>query len=144
MRIYIAGPMMGVPNLNRSAFDDAEALLENLGHSVMRPCRLNEASMLWQLSAAKVGSLFWPALTKDEDITPEYLREITSRDLSVLFTCDRIALLPGWEDSPGASLERQTAHYVGIQSVELTSAQMEAGHAARTSTHAAESGAGSP
>ena len=74
----------------------------------------------------------------------EILKEIMARDIAALYSCDRIAMLPGWEGSGGASLERQAAHYVGIPSIELTAAQLEAGNATRTSTHATESDSGSP
>lgn len=130
MKVYIAGPMRGKPDFNRPAFDDAEALLRDLGHDVVNPCRLDE----------ELGFFF----ETDEDVTPEHLKEIMARDIAALYTCDRIAMLPGWEGSSGASLERQAAHYVGIPSIELTAAQLEAGNATRTSTHAAESDSGSP
>jgi hypothetical protein len=122
MKVYIAGPMRGKADFNRPAFDDAEALLRDLGHDVVNPCRLDE----------ELGFFF----ETDADITPEHLKEIMSRDIAALYTCDRIAMLPGWEGSSGASLERQAAHYVGIPSIELT--------ATRTSAHATESDSGSP
>ena len=130
MRVYIAGPMRGKADFNRPAFDDAEALLRALGHDVVHPCRLDE----------ELGFFF----ETDADITPEHLKEIMARDIAALYSCDRIAMLPGWEGSGGASLERQAAHYVGIPSIELTAAQLEAGNATRTSTHATESDSGSP
>ena len=130
MRVYIAGPMRGKADFNRPAFDDAAALLRDLGHDVVNPCRLDE----------ELGFFF----ETDADITPEHLKEIMSRDIAALYSCDRIAMLPGWEGSGGASLERQAAYYVGIPSIELTAAQLEAGNATRTSTHATESDSGSP
>jgi hypothetical protein len=130
MKVYIAGPMRGKPDFNRPAFDDAEALLRDLGHDVVNPCRLDE----------ELGLYF----ETDADVTPDHLKEIMARDIAALYTCDRIAMLPGWESSGGAALERQAAHYVGISSVELTAAQLEAGNATRTSAHATESRPGSP
>ena len=130
MKVYIAGPMRGKADFNRPAFDDAEALLRDLGHDVVNPCRLDE----------ELGFFF----ETDAALTPEHLKEIMSRDIAALYSCDRIAMLPGWEGSGGASLERQAAHYVGIPSIELTAAQLEAGNATRTSTHATESDSGSP
>ena len=121
MRVYIAGPMRGVDDFNRPAFDDAEALLRDLGHDVVNPCRLDE----------ELGFFF----KSDEEVT---------LDIAALYTCDRIAMLPGWEGSRGASLERQAARYVSIPAIKITTTQLEAGNAKRTSTHAAESGSGSP
>ena len=130
MRVYIAGPMRGVDDFNRPAFDDAEALLRDLGHDVVNPCRLDE----------ELGFFF----KSDEEVTLDHLKEIMARDIAALYTCDRIAMLPGWEGSRGASLERQAARYVSIPAIKITTTQLEAGNAKRTSTHAAESGSGSP
>ena len=125
MRVYIAGPMRGVEDFNRPAFDDAETLLRDLGHEVVNPCRL-------------------AAILRDKEVTLDHLKEITVRDIAALYTCDRIAMLPGWEGSRGASLERQAARYVSIPAIKITTTQLEAGNAKRTSAHAAESDSGSP
>ena len=37
MRIYISGPMTGIPNFNRSAFKEAEIVLTAMGHEVFNP-----------------------------------------------------------------------------------------------------------
>ena len=39
-----------------------------------------------------------------------YLR----RDLAALLGCDAVALLPGWQDSKGACLERHVAEQLGM------------------------------
>ena len=41
-RIYISGPMTGWPNLNREAFDAAEARLRGNGWFTINPHRLSE------------------------------------------------------------------------------------------------------
>ena len=40
MRIYISGPMTGIPNFNRPAFKDAQLILEAMGHEVFNPGEL--------------------------------------------------------------------------------------------------------
>ncbi|MCU9949812.1 DUF4406 domain-containing protein [Pseudomonas sp. PDM13] len=79
-RIYLAGPMTGLPDENRPAFNAEAARLRKLGYQVENPAELNPPG------------------------TP---RHICMRvDIQALLGCDTIALLPGWIDSSGALLER--------------------------------------
>ena len=91
-RIYISGPMTGLPGQNMAAFD-AEALrLRGLGFEAENPAEINA----W----AEDG---WHACMR--------------RDLAALLTCDTLALLEGWQRSAGAHLEMHIAHRVGIEIV---------------------------
>lgn len=82
-RIYISGPMTGMKNLNREAFAAAENLLREQGEIPINPHD-------------------FPEQKSYED----YLLF----DLEVLATsADAVALLPGWEQSPGAKKELQLA-----------------------------------
>lgn len=94
-RIYLSGPMTGLPGLNFSAFNLAAAQLRALGYEVVNPAE----------KQSELGELSWEA----------YLRE----DLRDMLTCDTIALLPGWEASKGAHLELHVAHRVGITVVDV-------------------------
>ncbi|WP_241277015.1 DUF4406 domain-containing protein [Enterobacter bugandensis] len=40
MKVYIAGPMSGLPNFNRAAFNHAHFHLWSKGHIVLNPARL--------------------------------------------------------------------------------------------------------
>ena len=84
MRIYLAGPMTGLPDFNRPAFHAAAKELRDAGHEVESPAEstLPEGST-WQ----------------------EYMKDGISRMLS----CEAVALLPGWQGSRGASLEVEVA-----------------------------------
>lgn len=103
--IYIAGPMTGYPEWNYPAFTAAAAALRGMGHTVVSPHELHDDDM-----------------TRPFDW---YLR----RDLKALCDCDAIALLPGWVDSRGATLEYQVARglelkvyaYLGGQITEVAS-----------------------
>lgn len=87
--IYLAGPMTGLPDFNRPAFN-AEALrLRRAGHHVHNPA---------ELSLDPLAS--W------EDCMREGLK--------CLLTCTAIRLLPGWETSKGALLEAQIAAQLGM------------------------------
>lgn len=90
-RVYISGPMTGLPSLNFPAFN-AEALrLEGLGYEVINPVDLCQNSTSWE--------------------------ECMRLDPAALLTCDKIVLLDGFEKSKGAHLEMNVAHRVGIEIV---------------------------
>lgn len=91
---YIAGPMTGLPDFNYPAFAAAAAKLRAHGLEVLSPHEIDDSSTgkPWD----------W------------YMR----RGLAQLVQCDRIVLLPGWENSRGARLEQKVAHELGIEAVE--------------------------
>lgn len=95
---YVAGPMSGLPLSNYPAFHEAARRLRALGYHVENPAE-NRAppSGLWQ----------------------DYMRLA----LAQLVRCDGVAVLPGWEDSRGASLEvhiTKALHMPVIAAAELT------------------------
>lgn len=79
--IYLSGPMTGIPELNKPAFNSMAKKLRTLGYMVVNPAELDskEACNTWE--------------------------ECLKRDLRVLTRCDAIATLPGWKKSRGANLE---------------------------------------
>lgn len=91
MKLYIAGPMRGRPEMNFESFDQARDILEMVGHEVVSPADI------------------------DRDEGPATLSEIIMRDVSAILGCDGIVLLPGHESSPGASAERAIAHWMGLK-----------------------------
>jgi len=80
-RIYIAGPMTGLPEHNFPAFHAAAKRLQEAGWETVNPAENFD------------GRTDLPRET--------YLRA----DIELLATCDAVAMLPGWEDSRGAKLE---------------------------------------
>lgn len=94
LRIYVAGPMTGLPDLNFPAFARATARLRAAGHTVVSPAEVNpDHSMPWA--------------------------ECMRRDIIELCTCEAIAVLPGWENSRGAKLEVQIAVALGMRMLRL-------------------------
>ncbi len=93
MRVYVAGPMSGRPDLNRSAFSVAAEQLRSEGYSVFNPAAANLEG------------------------TP--LPKIMSHVLSQLCECGAIALLPGWWRSGGARIEWLLARYLKFKIIYL-------------------------
>ena len=91
-KIYISGPMTGLPDLNFPAFHIEAARLRELGFDVVNPADLNpNPDTGWH--------------------------ECMRNDLRALLDCDILALLDGWQNSVGAHLELHIAHRVGMEIV---------------------------
>ena len=104
MRIYIAGPMRGLPDYNFPAFDAARDFLAGLGHDVINPADLDRVSGAVVESGGHVAanSLF-------------SVEDVLRRDFAAICSCDAVAFLPGWERSSGSLAERRVAVDVGCQ-----------------------------
>lgn len=92
MRIYIAGPMSGLPDNNYPAFHAAAARLRARGWHVENPAESPS-----------------PHVDADCEWTA-YMR----MGISQLMTCHAIYLLPGWQNSRGASIEYLVAQRLGL------------------------------
>lgn len=105
-RIYLAGPMHSwQPHMNFPAFFEAQARLEEAGWVVSNPAREDMAE----------------GFDPDNPPPPSPARRAATmeRDLSMVLSADAIALLPGWETSPGALQELSIACWTGKQVVIL-------------------------
>jgi hypothetical protein len=89
--MYISGPMTGYFNENRAEFARAAAWLRAWGHDVVSPAEIvpAEAGATWE--------------------------DCLRLDLAALVTCEAIALLRGWPQSPGARLELTEALALGLR-----------------------------
>jgi hypothetical protein len=92
--VYIAGPMTGLPEFNFPAFAAAAKELRAQGCNVVSPHELSIQAD--------------PSLSHGADAKLPY--EFYLRNsLKALLGCDEVVLLPGWERSKGACLEREIA-----------------------------------
>lgn len=99
MKLYIAGPMTGLPEFNYPAFNAVAKRLRELGHEVLNPA---------ENPHPPCGT--WAG----------YMRMA----LVQLVQCECIVLLPGWAESRGALLERAIAQALGIDIAHFTDPQM--------------------
>lgn len=108
MKIYLAGPMRGIPEFNYPAFRAGTAALRARGHEVFSPVEHDEKMHGTDISNP-TGS--------HEQATAEHgfnLCEALHADLKwICLEAEAVALLPGWENSKGAAAERATALALG-------------------------------
>lgn len=97
MIVYVSGPMTNMPELNFPAFKRAAASLRSSGYEVINP-----AEFEGNHDPAKKWS--------------DFLR----RDIKALMDCDAIAMLPGWEKSKGARLEKHNAEQLDMRVIFIT------------------------
>lgn len=89
LRIYLSGPMSGLPEHNFPAFNAKAAELRAHGYDVVNPVDVNpDPGKSWT----------------------DCLRD----DIAALTTCNAIWMLDGWQNSKGATLERHIADRLGF------------------------------
>lgn len=116
MKIYLAGPMRGVPNFNFPAFMRAALELRDMGHEVFNPAERDNEHHGTDISADNPTGDEKQA-TKQHGFS---LRDALAADMKFICECaDAIALLPGWEKSKGATAERATAIALGLEEIYL-------------------------
>lgn len=89
-RLYISGPMTGLPGLNFRAFNDAASHLRSHGYDAVNPAELHQAD-------------------------PSDWNACMRTDIKALCDCDALVALPGWHSSRGANLEVELANRIGIR-----------------------------
>lgn len=83
--LYVAGPMTGLPQFNYPAFNAAAKMLRGFGYRTLNPV---DAEALNPTPG-----------------TPQPWDWYMRHALRMVLNADALALLPGWEQSRGASLE---------------------------------------
>lgn len=89
MKLYLAGPMTGLPDFNYPMFHRYAALLRGRGYEVFNPAEAHGGQQdlpLWQYYA---------------------------EDLPQVAAADGVAVLPGWQESTGAKIEVLVAQKLG-------------------------------
>lgn len=97
MIVYISGPITGLYLGNHAAFHDMHMKLIDMGHSVVNPhyvCR---------------------NLDPKKATHQDYMRACVQSMLA----CNAIVMLPGWENSKGAKVEKIVAESIGLEFIEV-------------------------
>lgn len=101
MKIYISGKISGIElNEARSKFAAAEKDLISAGYEAVNPMKISEyhPDKKWH----------------------EYMIE----DIKALFECDGLLLLPCWNESKGARIEKAIADEIGLKIFNYTDSEI--------------------
>lgn len=110
MKVYVAGPMRGIPEFNFPAFNTAAALLRSQGHYVFNPAERDNERHGKDISVGNITGCEVTA-AKEHGFS---LREALADDTKfICLEADAIALLPGWENSKGAKAELALSEALG-------------------------------
>lgn len=112
MKVYIAGPMRGIPLFNFPAFHTAADKLRSLGHEVFSPAERDNERHGQDISAGNLEGC-------EDKAAAEHgfnLREALAEDLDYICRhADAVLMLNGWERSKGATAERAAALALGLK-----------------------------
>ena len=98
-KVYIAGPMRGLPDFNYPAFNEYAAIFRRNGWYVENP--------------AEIGAVY--GSPEDINADPALLAAVMAAEIHALETCDVILLLDGWQKSVGAKKELAAAIAAGLE-----------------------------
>lgn len=107
LKVYLAGPMSGIPQFNYPLFMEVAGNLRGLGYEVHNPAEMDDpevqkismASTDGAFTNGKVGRGTWG--------------DFLSADVKIVADeVDAVVLLPGWQKSRGARLEAFVAYQI--------------------------------
>ena len=95
-RVYLSGQITGLPKeVYTRNFQKAEQHYSTAGYEVVNPVKIGEALL---------------------QLHPEAnYEDFMLRDLEALRSCTHVALIAGWEISPGAAREKAEAERLGLE-----------------------------
>lgn len=97
MIVYICGPITGLPELNKPAFEHAQTQLLRMGHHPLNP-----HNICHDIVRMHKGT--------DEELWQKCMK----RDITEMLKADAVVALDNWEQSKGAELEVQISNNLGI------------------------------
>lgn len=99
MKVYLSGPMTGLPELNYPAFHEASNRLRAAGAGVYNPAEWEENNNAGVFNLRLAFMDYCHFIIREADI---------------------VVVLPGWENSPGATAETALAQAIGLPVVEVS------------------------
>jgi len=111
VKVYLAGPMTGIPQFNFPAFDAVAADLREHGYEVVSPAELDDPEDRETALASPDGSM-----AGGHGATQKTWGDFLARDVKLLADggIEAIFVLPGWERSRGARLETFVGYLCGL------------------------------
>lgn len=101
-KLYIAGPMSGIPQFNYPAFLRAAGLLREMGYEVYCPAEMDSPEAQAAALASPTGSFDELESNGCDETWGDFLKN----DVKLIADeVDAVTLLPGWETSRGARME---------------------------------------
>lgn len=115
-KIYVAGPMQGVPHFNFPRFHAITAAMRANDHIVFNPAEEDiKRNGGVDISASCPNGLL--SEIKSDHVFS--LRTALKEDTAFICECDTIIMLPGWEKSSGAQAEHRLAVALQSEGVEI-------------------------
>ena len=118
-RVFLSGPMTGLPDYNVAEFAKAHARLKEAGAKYVYNPALTYLCQRHDVAAAK----------EHQDYMLDCIHELTDRkkrsqgwETLVPKAYDALVRLPGWQDSDGARMEWEVAMACGIEIIDLEEA----------------------
>lgn len=109
MKIYVAGPMRGIPYFNEPAFRLISEALRSMGHEVFNPMEKDIEMYGHDVYNSPTGDLADLVGIKFDH------REAMLIDITwIAHEADAVCTLGGWENSRGASAEVAFGRAIGI------------------------------
>lgn len=102
MRVYLSGPMSGLPDNNFPAFDAAAERLRTIGYSVVNPAELSRGMDHVILIHGR---------------EPACWHNYMAQAIVAMQTVDAIHYLPGWQNSYGARIEAIVAEKMQLKEI---------------------------
>lgn len=93
-KFYLAGPVTGLPEGNKPAFETATRTLRSAGLIVISPLEMDTPEEFAATMSDQYGGVYWQRMV---------------HDFKTVIEVDGIVLLDGWEKSKGARIEAFTA-----------------------------------
>lgn len=100
MKLYVAGPMTGYTDWNFAAFFAGADQLRALGHEPINPAENDGTTLAEAVAGAHASTASWS----------DYMR----LDIRHISRADAVCVLPGWQQSKGATLEVDIATRLGL------------------------------